>query len=63
VVLSFSMPMPTASPKIITAASTKCMNDPAASTISRCHAGAWRKERGSSSGSTSSSEVIPMIFT
>ncbi len=63
VVLSFSTPIARARPKISTAAITKCMNDPAASTISRCQPGARRKERSSSSGSTSSSEVIPTILT
>ncbi len=63
VVLSFSIPRPSARPKISTAAMTKCMNEPAASTISRCQPGARRKDRGSSSGSTSSIEVIPTILT
>ena len=63
VVIWFSIPMPSASPKISTAASTKCMNEPAASTISRCQPGARRNDRGSSSGSTSSIDVIPMILT
>ena len=55
--------MASASPKISTAAITKCMNDPAASTISRCQPGARRKDRASSSGSTSSIEVMPTILT
>ncbi len=63
VVLPFSIPMPSARPKMRTAAITKCMNDPAASTISRCQPGARRKDRASSSGSTSSIEVIPTILT
>ena len=63
VVLSFSIPMVSASPKISTAASKKCMNEPAARTITRCQPGARRKDLASSSGSTSSSEVIPTILT
>jgi hypothetical protein len=47
VVLSFSMPSDTARPKIRTAASTKCMKDPATRTISRCQPGACRNDRGS----------------
>ena len=63
VVTSFSTPMPSASPKMSTAASTKCMNDPAPSTISFCQPGARRNERGSSSSSTSSTDVMPVILT
>ena len=63
VVLSFSMPMPSARPKISRKASTKCMNEPAQSTMIRCQAGWRRNDLGSSSGSTSSSEVIPTILT
>ncbi len=63
VVLSFSMPMPSARPKISRKASTKCMNEPAQSTTIRCQAGWRRNDLGSSSGSTSSSEVIPTILT
>ena len=64
VVLSFSMPMPSARPKISKKASTKCMNEPAQSTMIRCQAGWRRNDLGSSAGSsTSSSECIPMILT
>ena len=64
VVLSFSMPMPSARPKISRKASTKCMNEPAQSTTIRCQAGWRRNDLGSSAGSsTSSSECIPMILT
>ena len=63
VVLSFSMPTPSARPKISRKASRKCMNEPAASTTIRCQAGCRRNDLGSSSGSTSSSEVMPTILT
>ena len=64
VVLSFSMPTPSARPKISRKASTKCMNEPAQSTTIRCQAGWRRNDLGSSAGSsTSSSEFIPTILT
>src|SRR5579859_2737032 len=44
-------------------ASTKCMNEPATSTITRCQPGFTRNDRGSSTASTSSIEVMPTIFT
>ena len=56
-------PMATASRNSSTKASAKCMNDPASSTMARCQPGLRRNERGSSAGSTSSSAVIPVIFT
>ncbi len=59
----FDRPMPTARMNSSTKASTKCMNDPAASTIIRSQAGCRRNDRGSSAGSTSSSAVIPTILT
>ena len=60
----FSMPMPSARPKMSRKASTKCMNEPAHSTMIRCQAGWERNDLGSSAGSsTSSSECIPMILT
>ena len=64
VVLSFSMPTPSASPAISRKASTKCMKEPADRTRIRCQAGWLRNDLGSSSGSSgSSSECIPMILT
>ena len=61
--LVFDRPMPAARMNSSTKASAKCMKDPAASTIIRCQPGCLRKERGSSSGSTSSRAVIPTILT
>src|SRR5262249_37308573 len=61
--LPVSRPMPTATTNNSTKASAKCMNDPAASTMIRCHPGFLRNERGSSAGSTSSSSVVPTICT
>src|SRR5581483_3301142 len=63
VVVLLSRPIPAATRNSSTKASTKCMNEPANSTISRCQAGWRRNERGSSAGSTSSIEVIPTILT
>ena len=61
--LVLDRPIPTARMNSSTKASAKCMNDPAASTIIRCQGGCLRKERGSSSGSTSSRAVMPTILT
>ncbi len=63
IVVVFWIPIPMARPSSSTNASAKCMNEPAARTIARCQPGCRRNERGSSAGSTSSSEVIPTIFT
>ena len=63
VVLLLSSPITPASRNSSTKARTKCMNDPANSTIRRCQAGCRRNERGSSAGSTSSMEVMPVILT
>ena len=62
-VLAPARPIPIASANSSTKASAKCMNDPAASTMMRCQPGWRRNERGSSAGSTSSSSVMPTIFT
>src|SRR5215472_3379349 len=63
VVGAVAEPMPTASTHSSTNAMTKCMNEPADSTITRCQAGLARRERDSSAGSTSSRLVIPVILT
>src|SRR5215467_13986509 len=56
-------PTPTASIHNSTNAIRKCMNDPAAMTIARCHPGLLLNDRGSSAGSTSSMLVMPVILT
>src|SRR5215467_848258 len=63
VLLAVSRPTPAATTTSKNSASTKCMNDPALSTMIRCHPGLRRNDRGSSAGSTSSRSVIPTIFT
>ena len=64
VTLSFSMPMPRASPPMSRKASRKCMNEPAQSTRSAARPGLLRNERASSSGSSGSSiECMPTILT
>src|SRR5215471_18713409 len=62
-VLGLAWPIANASTKNKKRARTKCMNDPAASTIIRCQPGFDRNERGSSAMSTSSIDVIPTILT
>ena len=57
--LFVAWPMPAARMNSSTKASTKCMNEPAASTIIRCQPGWRRNDRGSSAGSTSSSRGHP----
>ena len=52
VVFSLATPMPSTRPKISRKASTKCMNEPAQSTMIRCQAGWRRNDLGSSSGSS-----------
>jgi len=58
-----AIPTPTARNQSSTKAITKCMKEPAESTIARCHPGLARNERGSSAGSTSSILLIPVILT
>jgi hypothetical protein len=63
VVPGLARPIPAASANSSTKASTKCMNEPAASTMMRCQPGWRRNDRGSSSWAMSSISVMPTIFT